>query len=167
MQLKLILRFIFIFFVFNKSHGEDLCSHTENSFRCVKYLSNYDADTIKFHIPKTHPLFGDKINIRVKGVDTPEIRTNDECEKYHARTAKRLVENLLKNAKRIDLNNIQRGKYFRVVADINLDGKSLKEYLLKNNLAYEYDGGQKNKINWCKKIKSRSTASENRKKGNL
>jgi endonuclease YncB( thermonuclease family) len=115
----------------------------------VKYVKNYDADTVTFNIPSVHPLIGKNINIRVLGVDTPEIRTKNKCEKEKGRNARELVKNLLKNAKRIDLINIQRGKYFRVVADVMIDGKSLSAYLLKNGLAYAYQGGTKKKINWC------------------
>ena len=139
--------------------GSDSCVHDEKNFRCVKYIKNYDADTVTFDVPNVHPLLGNKINIRVSGVDTPEIRTKNSCEKEKARNAKRLVSNLLKNAKRIDLLNIKRGKYFRVVADISIDGKSLSHYLLKNGLAYSYDGQTKKKINWCKTY--RDIASEN------
>lgn len=125
------------------------CVHDRSTFRCVKYVRNYDADTVTFNIPNLHPLFGDKINIRVLGVDTPEMRTKNSCEKAKAKTAKKLVANLLKNAKRIDLVNVQRGKYFRIVADVIVDGVSLQHYLLKNGHAYAYDGGTKLKVDWC------------------
>ena len=49
----------------------------------------------------------------------------------------------MKNAKRIDLRQVERGKYFRIVADVILDGKSLSEILLKNSLTTSYDGGKK------------------------
>ena len=97
----------------------------ENNFRCVKYIKNYDGDTITFNISGLHSLIGKKIKIRLSGVDTPEINTKDKCEKEKGQTAKRLVENLFKNSKRIDLENVKRGKYFRMVADIIIDGKSL------------------------------------------
>jgi micrococcal nuclease len=125
------------------------CEHDSKAFRCVKYLYNYDADTITFNVKNVHPLLGKKMKVRVSGVDTPEIRTKDKCEKQKGRTAKRFVENLLKHAKKIDLENIQRGKYFRVVADVIIDGKNLSKLLIKNNLAYVYHGGKKKKINWC------------------
>lgn len=134
------------------------CGHSSNAFRCVKYVKNYDADTITFNIPNVHPLFGKKISIRVLGVDTPEMRTKNKCEKEKAKNAKKLVRSILKHAKRIDLINLKRGKYFRVVADVIIDGKSLTHYLLKNGLAYSYDGGKKRKIDWCKS--HRSLASE-------
>jgi endonuclease YncB( thermonuclease family) len=124
----------------------------------VKYIKNYDADTVTFNIPNIHPLIGKRINIRVSGVDTPEIRTKNKCEKEKARHAKNLVTSLLKSAKRIDLENVQRGKYFRVVADVKIDGQSLSKYLLKNGLAYPYHGKTKRQMDWCKSY--REIASE-------
>ncbi len=125
------------------------CIHDLSSFKCVTYLRNYDGDTITFDIDRIHPLFGQKINVRLFGVDTPEIRTKNKCEKKQARVAKNLVSNLLKSAKRIDLENVKRDKYFRILADIKFDGKDLKTILLKNNLAYVYYGKTKFRQNWC------------------
>ncbi len=136
------------------------CEHDKNTFRCVRYIKNYDADTITVSIPGVHAIIGEKMNIRVNGVDTPEIRTKNKCEKKKARDAKKLVKALLKSAKRIDLTNIQRGKYFRIVADVMIDGKSLSFYLLKNGLAVNYDGGTKKKMNWCQSY--RDIASKNK-----
>jgi endonuclease YncB( thermonuclease family) len=117
-------------------------------------VKNYDADTITVNIPGLHPVVGKNMNIRVRGVDTPEIRTKNSCEKEKGRHAKKLVRNLLKKAKRIDLTNIERGKYFRIVADVVIDGKSLTAYLVKNGLGYPYEGGTKKTINWCKDLKT-------------
>jgi len=125
------------------------CQHSRTSFNCVKYIRNYDGDTITFEIPGVHPLLGNKISVRLKGIDTPEIRTKNTCEKKIGRTAKRLVENLLKGAQRIDLKNIKRGKYFRIVADVYVDKVLLSDVLLKNRLAASYDGGRKPRIDWC------------------
>jgi len=125
------------------------CEHTSDSFKCVKYIRNYDGDTITFNIPGVHPLIGKKVSIRVNGVDTPEIRTKDKCEKRIGRIARKFVTNKLKHAQRIDLLNIKRGKYFRIVADVYIDDKNLKTVLLSEKLAYEYDGGTKHKPNWC------------------
>jgi endonuclease YncB( thermonuclease family) len=123
--------------------------HDTNSFRCVQIIGNYDGDTITVNIPGVHPLLGEKVSVRINGIDTPEIKTSDICEKNAGRAAQRLVANLLKTSKRVDLENIQRDKYFRILADVTADGKSIKSVLLKNRLAYEYHGGTKQKINWC------------------
>lgn len=131
------------------SAQEPDCQHTNHAFQCVKYVKNYDGDTITFRIPGVHPLFGDNISVRVRGIDTAEIRTKDKCEKEKGRNARKMVEALLKRAKRIDLKNIERGKYFRVVADVIADGKNIGDVLIKNNLARRYDGGKKDLASWC------------------
>lgn len=138
-------------FLFSYSYA-DTCAHDKTAFRCVKYIRNYDADTITFDIPNVHPIIGDKISVRVRHIDTPEIKGKLPCEKEAARSAKRLIENRLKNAKRIDLENVDKDKYFRLLADVIVDGKPIKDILLKNNLAYAYEGKTKQKINWCSRL---------------
>lgn len=125
------------------------CTHTVTSLRCVSYVGNHDGDTITFNIPKVHPLIGDRITVRVLGLDTPEIVTTDSCEKVAAIKARELVKAKLKTAKRIDLNNIGRDKYFRIDADIIIDGKNLREVIEASGLSYPYDGGTKLKKDWC------------------
>lgn len=141
-----------IYFLFSSLLLADTCTHDAENFRCVQYVRNYDADTITFNIPNVHPLIGNKIPVRVRSVDTPEIKGKLPCEKEAARTAKRLIENILKNSKRIDLQNIGKDKYFRILADVTVDGKPLKDILLRNNLAYAYEGKAKQKLNWCNRV---------------
>lgn len=114
----------------------------------VKYVRNYDGDTITFNIPHYPNIIGEKINIRVLGIDTPEIRGKCENEKIRAYFFKDLVQSELENAKSINIININRGKYFRIVGDIEYDGKLLSEYLLSFDDVQSYDGGTKNNI-WC------------------
>ena len=129
------------------------CAHDAKTLRCVKYLKNYDADTITFDIPGVHPLLGEKISVRVNGVDAPEIKGANQCEKDSARIARNLIENVMKKAQRIDLVGIERDKYFRILADVVADGQNLKDVLFRNGLAYEYHGGTKRKVDWCKVAK--------------
>ena len=140
---------LLMFSVLAAAENGSQCTHSTSEFQCVRYIKNYDGDTITFKIPEVHPLFGDNISVRVKGIDTAEIRTKDKCEKEKGRNARKMVEALLKRAKRIDLKNIERGKYFRVVADVIADGKNVADVLLKNNLARRYDGGKKSTASWC------------------
>lgn len=139
---------------------EPNCQHDATTFRCVEYVKNYDADTVTFNIKGVHPLIGEKISVRVNGLDTPEIKGKLPCEKDAARAAQRLVQSLLKNAKVINLENINRDKYFRILADVVIDGKNLTDILLKNKLGYAYHGETKQKVNWCEFGKVRSTASD-------
>ena len=113
-----------------------------------KVLNVYDGDTFKVNIDSLPPIVGKNIAIRVNGVDTPEIRGKCQYEKNLALKARDFVRAKLANAKEIKLTNLQRGKYFRVVANVVVDGVSLGQELLDNKLAYEYSGGKK--LSWCK-----------------
>jgi len=112
-----------------------------------KVISVYDGDTFRVDINSLSPIAGKNIPIRVNGVDTPEIRGKCPYEKKLAYKAKDFVMNKLLKAKKIELKNIQRGKYFRIVADVFVDGVSLEQELLDNGLAYKYSG--KKKLGWC------------------
>lgn len=109
--------------------------------------SIYDGDTFRANIKSWPPVVGYRIPIRVNGIDTPEIRGKCETEKVLARKAKQVTVQTLRSAKTIELKNIQRGKYFRLVADVYADGQSLADALIRKKLAVRYDGGKK--INWC------------------
>lgn len=126
------------------------CTHTDDEYKCVKYLRNYDGDTVTVNIPHVPKLLGNKMRIRIAGIDTPEIKGKNKCEKDKARAARDLVKSQLRSAQRIDLKNVRRGHYFRIVADLYYDGKNLKEVLIKNGLAVPYDGGKKKQVDWCK-----------------
>lgn len=139
------------------------CKHDEVTFRCVKYLKAHDGDTITVEIPNVHPLIGHNISIRVNGIDTPEIAGHGACERQRAREAQELVQKTLATAKRIDLVNVQRDKYFRILADVMADGKPLKQIVVAAKLAYEYHGKTKQKINWCDIDKKRVLAGEDQK----
>ena len=112
-----------------------------------KVISVYDGDTFRVDIDSLPPIVGKNIPIRLNGVDTPEIRGKCQYEKDLALKARDFVRNKLTNAKEIKLTKLQRGKYFRVVADVMIDGVSLEQELLENKLAYKYTGGKKS--SWC------------------
>lgn len=137
----------------SKVNPNETCEHQDLVFNCVKFVSNYDGDSITVTIPGVHPFFGTNAKVRVKGIDTPELQTKDQCEKEKARIAKKLVHNILKNAERIDLVQIEAkqklDKYGRILADVSADGSLISSVLLKNGLAYTYQGKTKPKVNWC------------------
>ncbi|MGE0762334.1 MAG: thermonuclease family protein [Bdellovibrionales bacterium] len=125
------------------------CSHTSQAFNCVEFLRNYDGDTFTINIPSVHPLIGKQITVRISGIDTPEMEGGSSCERRAAQRAQLATERMLRAARRINLRNIQRDKYFRVLADVEVDGVAVAGKLLKMGLAVPYDGGHKNPVNWC------------------
>jgi len=112
-----------------------------------KYISAYDGDTFRVDVAEIHPLIGRNMPIRLRGVDTPEIRGKCDQEKALAIKARDFVRELLADAETIVLINIDRGKYFRIVADVSVDGVDLGETLIENGLGRLYDGGKKE--SWC------------------
>ncbi|ABM04288.1 nuclease (SNase domain protein) [Psychromonas ingrahamii 37] len=113
----------------------------------VEVTSIYDADTFRVNINDWPSLIGENVRIRVNGVDAPEIRGKCDSEKKGARLAKQFTVGKLRNAKTIELRNMQRGKYFRILADVYVDGKNLTELLITAKLARPYDGGKRK--GWC------------------
>lgn len=118
-------------------------------FKSVKVVSVYDGDTFTANIPNVPSLFGQAIPVRVSGVDTAEMKSSG-CEAKMALKAKRRSQELLKHARHIDLLNVRRDKYFRLLADVLIDGKSLGKTLLDEKLAVPYDGMKKTNVDWCK-----------------
>lgn len=117
----------------------------------VEFAGAYDGDTFTVNIPSLPDIFGKQISVRVAHIDTPEKNGETPCEKRVAAEAGETLENLLANAKRIDLINPQRDKYFRILSDVLVDKKILvSEYMLKNKLAYPYEGDTKQLVDWCK-----------------
>ena len=117
------------------------------SLTVSKVISVYDGDTFRANIENIPPILGQNIAIRVNGIDTPEIRGKCQKEKDLAIKARDFVRGILLEAKVIQLNHIQRGKYFRLVADVVIDGQNLTDLLLINKLGYRYNGGKK--LGWC------------------
>jgi micrococcal nuclease len=125
------------------------CVHSATALNCVQYLYNHDGDTLTVRINHVHPLLGERISVRVHGVDTPEMYSTDVCERRAAVIAQRVVKTLLSSAQRIDLVSVQRDKYFRILADVRADGESVAQLLLRQGLAYPYNGGTKISYDWC------------------
>ncbi len=118
-----------------------------NQLIVSKVMSVYDGDTFRVNINSLPALIGKNIPIRVARIDTPEIKGKCQTERKLAITARDFVRNLLSNAKTIQLKNVSRGKYFRIVADVYIDGNLLSKQLLDKKLGYSYYGNKKS--SWC------------------
>ena len=59
-----------------------------------------------------------------------------------------MVKDILKDAEQITLKNMERGKYFRIAADVIVDGESLADMLIEAGMAIRYDG-EKKTHKWC------------------
>ena len=121
---------------------DELLSYFEFD-RCI------DGDTIKINNSALPDIFGKNLSVRVRGFDSPELRGRCPLEKKMAKKSKDFCTFLFKNASDIKFKNWSKGKFFRVVLDIELDGKDYVQMMINNNMGVEYDGKTKRK-NWCK-----------------
>lgn len=109
--------------------------------------SIYDADTFRVTIKGWPNIIGERMSVRVMGVDAPEIRGKCESEKQAARRAKQFTVDALRSAKKVELRDIQRGKYFRILANVYVDGENLAQALIQANHGRAYKGGTRD--GWC------------------
>jgi endonuclease YncB( thermonuclease family) len=106
----------------------------------VRYVKNYDGDTVKFNVGK----------VRILGVDAAEMSTKNPCERALALRAREFVRRELEKATKITLtNNKKRDIYGRTLAEVTYDGKDLREELLDRNLAVPYVPKKRQRVNWC------------------
>lgn len=109
-----------------------------------------DGDTVEIKASFLPAPLKPVLSVRIYGVDTPEKGFRAECpseaEKGEQATAftKKLVENSTKQTIVI----ISWDKYGgRVLGDVYLDGKSLRQSLMDSGFAREYHGEKKQ--SWC------------------
>ena len=126
----------------------DARSWDGSTIRNVEVFRCYDGDTCTVNIPGDMPsVFSESIPIRILGIDTPEIRGQCAKEKALAIKARDEARKFVVG-KKVILSNVQRDKYFRLVADMSTDEGDLATRLLDLNLAVPYDGGTKSST-WC------------------
>lgn len=143
----IIILFLFIFLIqFFNSNLE--AQNNYSDYTQLKVLTNvqvirvYDGDTFFVNIPYLHWLIGSNISVRIRGIDTAEIRGGTAETKALAQKSKDALIKLFEN-RNITLYNLNRDKYFRILADVKADDIEVKEYMIKNGFAKEYDGGAK------------------------
>jgi len=132
--------------LFTSSH----ISAKDKSFGSATVLeitSIYDGDTFRANIEGFPVVIGESMSIRINGIDTPELQGKCDKEKQLAMLAKQFTVERLRAAKSVVLKDIKRGKYFRLIADVYLDGVNLGDQLIKQGHAVSYIG--KTKQTWC------------------
>jgi endonuclease YncB( thermonuclease family) len=127
-------------------YSEDLLSKDYGNAICGEVTSVYDGDTFSCNIREFPDIIGLRIRIRINGIDAPEIRDKRPQIKEIGIKAKIYTTNRLRNAKLIELRKIRRDKYFRILADVYVDGEDLGKELRAAGLANSYFG--KKKIEW-------------------
>lgn len=100
-----------------------------------------DGDTADVNIDLGFDCWLRKQRVRFDGIDTPEIRTTDALEKAAGQLAAARVEELLRNAKEIQLTctSYNKSTFNRIVGKLWVDGVSVNNILLAEKLAVEWN----------------------------
>jgi endonuclease YncB( thermonuclease family) len=109
-----------------------------------------DGDTVAFRAPFLPPPLKQELSIRVYGVDTPEKGFRAKCpsEDRRGQMATAFTKQQIASAQRKQIVLMDWDKYGgRVLGDIILDGRSLRQMLIQNGFAREYYG--ETKQSWC------------------
>ncbi len=122
--------------------ASSLADHLYGNATC-SVVRVYDGDTFYCNVEGWPDIVGERIGIRVAGVDTPEMRGKTEREKQLAREAKTFVQDWLKSCQTVEIRDMRRGKYFRIVADVRCGDRDLAADLIQAGMARSYDGGTK------------------------
>lgn len=94
-----------------------------------RVVSVYDGDTFVCDIDDYPALVGKSIRIRIKGINTPEIKSTDPEMQKQAIIERDRLKDLLANATIIELRNVERCKYFRILSNIYIDGENILPHL--------------------------------------
>lgn len=109
-----------------------------------------DGDTVEFIMPGLPSELGEKLKIRVLGVDTPEKGARAMCES-EAKLGEKATEFTKKAVKDAVVKEITLEKWDkfggRVLGDVLLDGIPLSTKLIQAGLARPYFGEKKQ--SWC------------------
>ena len=109
-----------------------------------------DGDTVEFEAKFLPPPLKQVLSIRVYGVDTPEKGFRAKCAEEASKgdAATKYTKELVANGKHNSITIMDWDKYGgRVLGDVIIDGKSLRESLIKSGYAREYFGDAKQ--SWC------------------
>ena len=116
-----------------------------------RVVNVYDGDTLTLaaRLPNDNTIY--KFSVRLRGLDCPEVKTNDKSEKLIAMKARNYVSSKVLG-EMVTLFNVDLDKYGRLLAGVLYnEQKDLAEELISERLAVRYEGGTKiSPTDWVK-----------------
>ncbi len=125
-------------------------THAEKPFRGpvqAKVVEILDGDTFVAEAT-VWPGHTVRVNVRIRGIDAPEMKARCPAERRAAEEARRALAALLRDGMAV-VSNIAGAKYYgRVLADVaTADGREVAPFLLGERLVRPYGGGRR--APWC------------------
>lgn len=102
-----------------------------------------DGDTFVINVKNIPDVLGEELAVRIRGIDTPELNDKREEIKKISIQAKEELEKLLYSGEKVVLYDLDRDKYFRLLASVKVGDIDVAEYMIERGLAKRYDGKSK------------------------
>lgn len=124
------------------------------SVRVDEVTSVLDGDTFRATVDEWPAVIGERIPVRISGINAPERRSrcDTEAEKERERElaadARIYLVERLRGAETIELRQIERGSFFRIIAEVWADGENVGQEMLEAGHALPYVTGQSGQA-WC------------------
>jgi len=106
----------------------------------------YDGDTF-YGWAQTFIYQTTYMKIRIRSIDTPEIRGSGECEKKMAYAARDYLMSLLANAKSVTLDDLGYDNFGRVLASVHADNVNVAAKMISSGHGRPYIKGASG--GWC------------------
>jgi len=120
---------LFIFLVSCSSEGRFLRQTYPDKFKLIAetdVMETLSGNTFVANVKNIHPVFGEALTIKVRGLKVDSIETEDSSSASRAFRQWHKFSNLLKEASDIELRNLERGRNgFWIWADVYIDGEIL------------------------------------------
>lgn len=113
------------------------------SIEVMRVISVHDGDTFTINVKEWPSIVGANMPVRINGIDTPEINSDNVKIRFIAKKAKESLRTILSGTGPLILENIKRDKYFRLDATVKKGGIDVGDVLIGLKLAKPYDGGVK------------------------
>lgn len=116
--------------------------------------SALDGDTIRVTVNEWPPIIGERIPVRIAGIQTPERRSRCDTEAEKARErqlaadARIYLVERLRGAEVVELRNIERGSFYRIIAQVWADGENVGQEMLAEGHTLPYVEGEGGRA-WC------------------
>jgi endonuclease YncB( thermonuclease family) len=116
----------------------------------AKVVRVYDGDTITVAAPFCNGSVatGPEIylfSVRLRGIDTPELRGGGPAEKVKAEIARDALAGLVMG-RIVRIDSVGSEKYGRVLANVYVDGSCVNEWMVERGFAVAYDSGTKRQL---------------------
>ena len=129
------------------------------NFHGVNVISCHDGDTCRVNLPGHHALFGNKVAVRLVGIQAPERDGRAKCdlERKLADKARDWLVGRIRAAQRVDLAGVTgRDSFGRLLGKLVADGVDLGGEMLRLGLAVAWVPGDM-KVAWCGDTNNKQT----------